>query len=254
MWYVLNFPQLLRSNHNIADQSNSLDQTNSSRLRGRSDRWPKGWMGLAARPLHAGRKTRPLRRQRERERRKKDRKWGLRVTQRDRTAFKKMQNLPLAHFRRETHSNCGGESAKSRYTKVIWTECKEDICHSLCVKLLSAHMLPALITKRTFKPLMQEASKPKAQVGTMLAQQAESHVLSLQHWTWSGLWPLGLPHIILPFPLFLLLYAVFFNLLPEFRVMMEWSISEKLIPTCCSLHEACRKSITWLFRKWNDGA
>lgn len=85
----------------------SLDQTNPSRLRGRSDRWSKGWMGLAARPLHAGRKTRPLHKEREREsekeERKKDRKWGLRVTQRDRAVLKKCNICHLLSFRRETH-------------------------------------------------------------------------------------------------------------------------------------------------------
>lgn len=117
----------LQNSHTVTDRFNSLDQTNPGQLRGRSDRWSKGWMGLAgrlraARPLRAARKTRPLHREQERgregEAERKDRKWGLKVTQRGKAMLKKKHKPIFITFRqdwpsskRKTFTNSPGKSS-----------------------------------------------------------------------------------------------------------------------------------------------
>lgn len=111
-------------------------------------------MGLAgrlraARPLHAGRKTRPLRRRRRTGNEDS-------VTQRDRTVLKTTQYFPPALFQGETHINSPGETAEDRYTRATWPAHKEDISlsrkplrHATCIHYNAATSLGSVWTEST---------------------------------------------------------------------------------------------------------
>lgn len=190
----------------------------------------KGWMGLAGRPraarlLHAGRKTRPLRRERDREsRRKKDRKWGLRVTLRDRTVLKKTtKKRNICHLL----ASRGKKSSTGQVHQGYMTRTQRGHL-SFQWPGLFLDVLPALITTSAAhiskRMLISERSELKAQVGTVLAQQA-GHMsracntgsdLAYEH-----------TNILLPFPYSSLLYAICSTFHPQFLAMTVQSISER---------------------------
>lgn len=104
---LLTFQKLLRSNQHLRDQSNSLDP---SGWEGGVTGGQKGWMGLvgrlrAARTLHAGRKTRPLRRESER-------RTGNEDSEQPREKEKKKNSCHLLSSRGDTRMNSTGKTGQ----------------------------------------------------------------------------------------------------------------------------------------------
>lgn len=153
-----NCPKLPHCNRSV--QQSGSNQPHQ--LRGRSDRWSKGWMGLAgrlraARPLRAARKTRPLHREQERGRGREKGQEMRTQSNPERQSYVKKQkqntNLYLSPLgktgplpREKLSRILLGKAAQDRYTKVIWP------------RLLHV-MLPASITSSYFKTTHSGAAR-----------------------------------------------------------------------------------------------
>lgn len=163
-------------------------------------------MGLAGRPraagpLHAGRKTRPLRRER-----KKDRKWGLRVTQRDR---KKEEYLPPALFQER---NSHDFSWENRTEQVHHGYMTQDTKRSSLFSL--SDMLPAFTTNCSSRSLKWKHSGHQSDsAGRVTCPGLATLVSDLVY----GL--LVCEHILLTFPHSLLLWLMTAQLSSKFNVL-----------------------------------
>lgn len=208
----------LQNSHTVTDRFNSLDQTNPGQLRGRSDRWSKGWMGLAgrlraARPLRAARKTRPLHREQERGRgREKGQEMRTQSNPERQSYVKKNTNLYLSPLgktgplpREKLSRILLGKAAQDRYTKVIWPGLSN--YWSMARPRLLHVMLPASITSSHFKTTHSGAARTsffsffKEKVGIVLPQHKQKKTLACKT-EFTLTYDLLVFYITLPFPLF----------------------------------------------------
>lgn len=187
--------KLLRSNQNGKDQSGANQPSvdwGGGVTGGQKDEWawlvgwePPGLSMLGEKPGHSA----------ERESRKEGQEMRTRSNPERQNCVKKIYPPPALLQERNPHpSSCSRGQVRQGYVAV---------CPS------SSDMPPAFTTQH-FKAA--HLGTVRDGVGIMLAQQAKSHAPSLQQRSWSDLWPLGLPHILLPFPFFHLTVSCLFNL------------------------------------------
>lgn len=187
--------KLLRSNQNGKDQSGANQPSvdwGGGVTGGQKDEWawlvgwePPGLSMLGEKPGHSA----------ERESRKEGQEMRTRSNPERQNCVKKIYPPPALLQERNPHpSSCSGGQVRQGYVAVC---------------PFSSDMPPAFTTQH-FKAA--HLGTVRDGVGIMLAQQAKSHAPSLQQRSWSDLWPLGLPHILLPFPFFHLTVSCLFNL------------------------------------------
>lgn len=201
----------VQNSHTVTDQFNSLDQTNpiswgGGVTGGQKDEWvwlvgsePLGLSVLQEKPGHSTESRR------EGEAERKDRKWGLKVTQRGKAMFKKNPtNLYLSPLgktgplpREKLSRILLGKAAQDRYTKVIWPGLSN--YWSMARPRFFHVMLPASITSSYFKTTHSGAARTS--FFPFLKKKWASCCLStnkkntfLQDRIYSDLWPPGFLH------------------------------------------------------------